>query len=741
MAPPREAEDDGISRLCKPTRNRDKTKPPNSFITGPTTLKKFHAKSLPRAVSADDLGLSSGKKSKVRKHQALSALTLVEVTNIDGEGDMFGIPLDWNEGAKGPAPGIQLNASENHAPAVGDRVMAKLIANPAGSDHAYRGKVVRVLSSDIAKVVGIFKKSSGGGGRIMPSGKKDRDEYMVPKGDEGNAKDGELVVAEVMRQRGRGLLQVRVRQRLGDAADPRHISLIAIHTHGIADEFSAAVEAEVQGLKSFRQAGRTDLRDIPFITIDPADARDHDDAIWAEPDTDAKNMGGHKLIIAIADVAAYVLPGSALDKEARKRGNSMYFPDRVVPMLPERISNDLCSLTEGDDRPVLACFITIDNSGAKTSHHFKRAVMRVAAGLAYEEAQAAIDGKPGAHAKAVLKSTLLPLWSAYACLCKARDKRGPLDLDLPERKILLDDKGNIDRVIVPDRLDAHRLVEEFMIQANVAAAEQLIKKRTPLLFRVHEQPSLEKLRALAEFLRTVNIPFALGQVIRSSHFNKILNAAKATPQQRLINEVVLRSQSQANYRALNAGHFGLSLANYAHFTSPIRRYADLIVHRALIKALGFGEDGLSAFDIAHLDETAEMISAAERRAMLAERETMDRLVASHLAAQIGATFKGRVSGVVGAGLFVVLKETGADGFVPASSLGRDFYALDPTRHALVGASSGETFQLGDDVEVRLMEVAPLKGGLRLEIVGEGKSGEKPKRSRRPQVLKSKFKKR
>ena len=682
-----------------------------------------------------------GKKSKVKKHQALSALTLVEVMAIDGDGEIVGRPVEWNEGAKGLPPSIQLTASESQAPGVGDRVMAKLIANPPQAEHAYRGKVIRVLSNDVGKVVGIFRKSSGGSGRIVPSGKKDRDEYVVPKGDEGGASDGELVVAEISRQRGRGLMQVRVRQRLGEAADPRNLSLIAIHTHGIPDEFSTAVEVEVRDLKPFHRADRSDLRHIPLITIDPADARDHDDAIWAEADDDEKNPGGFKLIVAIADVATYVVPGSALDKEARKRGNSVYFPDRVVPMLPERISNDLCSLKEGEDRPALACFMTFDKSGTKKSHHFKRAVIRVAAGLAYEEAQAAIDGKASARAEVVLQTALKPLWAAYACLCKARDKRGPLDLDLPERKVLLDAKGNIERVIVPDRLDAHRLVEEFMIQANVAAAEQLNKKRTPLLFRVHEQPSPEKLRALADFLRTVNIPFALGQVIRSSHFNKILKAAKDTPQQRLINEVVLRSQAQANYRPLNAGHFGLSLANYAHFTSPIRRYADLIVHRALVSALGFGNDGLSAFDISNLEETAEMISAAERRAMVAERETMDRLVASHLASQIGATFNGRVSGVVGAGLFVVLRETGADGFVPVTSLGHDYFVFDPVRHALIGTASGATFQLGDEVEVKLMEVAPLKGGLRLEIVGDGKVGEKPKRLSRPQLRKSKFKKR
>ena len=704
-------------------------------------MKSSMSRNTPRAAKTrQSAEKQHSKKNEAKGHTGVSSLTMVEVTMIDADGDIFGRVAEWNEGARGPSPRVHLQASESKAPGIGDLVMAKLIAAAKDVSPAYRGKIIRVLSNDAQKVVGIFRKTAGGGGRIAPSGKKDRDDYIVANGDEAGAKDGELVAAEVTRQRGRGLMQARVRMRLGDAADPRNISLIAIHTHGIPDQFPAAVLDEVKALHSYNLAERSDLRHIPLITIDPSDARDHDDAIWAAADDAADNPGGHKLIIAIADVAAYVRPGSGLDKEARKRGNSVYFPDRVVPMLPERISNDLCSLKEGEDRPALACFITIDKSGQKKSHRIERAVIRVAAGLAYEEAQAAIEGKAVARAKDVLKPVLKPLWAAYASLCRARDKRGPLDLDLPERKIILDVKGNIAKVIVPDRLDAHRLVEEFMILANVAAAEQLVKRRTPLLFRVHEEPSAEKIRALGEFLRMVNIPFALGQVVKSSHFNRILAAAKDTPQQRLVNEVVLRSQAQANYRPMNAGHFGLSLANYAHFTSPIRRYADLIVHRALVSALGFGDDGLSTFDVTNLAETAELISAAERRAMIAERESTDRLVAAHLAEQIGAVFRGRISGVVSAGLFVVLAETGADGFVPASSLGREYYNFEPVRHALIGSATGETFQLGDDVQVRLMEATPIKGGLRLEIVGNGKAGEIPKRQHRSEFRKTKRRK-
>jgi ribonuclease R len=738
----------------KPPRAKRKLSAASLTLPSEADVRAFIANS-PGHVGKRDIGRAFGVKgsSKLalkamlktlgpeRRHKptsnGLPPILEIEVTEIDADGDVIAQPLLWNEGRSGAPPKLPVLAEGKTAPGLGERLLAKLEAYTGSGPFTYQARILRSLSKDATRVVGIFRKVSGGAGRIIPSGKKDRDDYVVQKGDEGDAKDGELVLAEVTRQKGRGLPQARVRERLGSAEDPRNTSLIAIHTYGIPDQFPQSVLDDVKHLQNFKREGREDLRHIPLITIDPADARDHDDAIWATPDQDANNVGGYKIIVAIADVAAYVKPDSALDREAKKRGNSTYFPDRVVPMLPERISNDLCSLKEGDDRPALACFITIDAEGQKKSHHFSRTIIRVAAGLAYEEAQAAIDGR--AHHE-LLETVLRPLWVAYAALSKARDKRGPLDLDLPERKIVLDAQGHVSKVVSPDRLDAHRLVEEFMIQANVAAAEQLNKKRTPLLFRVHEEPSTEKLRALQEFLRTTNIPFSLGQVVRSQHFNQILRAAKDTPQHRVVHEVVLRSQAQANYRPTNEGHFGLSLANYAHFTSPIRRYADLIVHRALITALNLGDDGLSAQDISQLEDTAEKISAAERRSMLAERETIDRMIASHLADHLGARFKGRISGVVSAGLFVVLHDTGADGFVPASTLGKDYYAFDPSRHALIGSATGETFQLGDEVEVRLMEVTPVRGGMRFDIMSEGKVGEKPKRMAKPALRKFKGRK-
>ncbi len=672
---------------------------------------------------------------KLESTASLPPVTVLEVTEIDDQGHAHAVPSEWNA-ANGEPPRILIVEDRHHhqpAPGLGDRVLARIEALPHSRTHAYQARIMRPLSREALRVVGIYRSGPGSHGRIIPSGKKDRYDYHVPHGDDGGAEDGELVSAEVTKPAARGLPQARVRARLGNARDPRNTSLIAIHGHGIPDQFPQAVVDEVARLKPFSRDAREDLRDLPLLTIDPADARDHDDAVWAMADDNPQNAGGYKVIVAIADVAAYVRPQSALDREARKRGNSTYFPDRVVPMLPERISNDLCSLREGEDRPAIACHMVFDAMGHKLSHRFTRAIMRSAAKLAYEEAQAAIDGRGNAKANALLATALKPLWAAYAALGKARDSRGPLELDLPERKIILDKAGNIDRVIVPERLDAHRLIEEFMIQANVAAAEELKKRRTPLLFRVHEEPSAEKLRTLSEFLKTVNIPFALGQVVRSKHFNRILAQAKATAHEKLVHEVVLRSQAQAQYRHENAGHFGLSLADYAHFTSPIRRYADLIVHRALISACKLGDDGLSAQDISALPETADLISAAERRSMMAERETVDRMVASHLSGKLGATFKARISGVVGAGLFVNLADTGADGFVPVSTLGRSFFVLDDVGHALVSSESGETFQLGDTVDVKLTEVAPVKGGLKFDMVSDGKRGAKPARIGRHRV--------
>jgi len=565
--------------------------------------------------------------------------------------------------------------------------------------------------------------------------KKDLKDWPVQSGDMDGAVDGELVRFETLRDGTSGRPAARIIERIGHPKAEKAVSLIAIHNHGLRDRFGEDVLRELEGLPELTMSHREDLTQIPLVTIDPHDAKDHDDAVWAAPDADPSNEGGATVIVAIADVSYYVRSGTALDNEASLRGNSVYFPDRVVPMLPEKLSNDLCSLREKELRPCLAVRMTFDRNGKKLSHRFTRATMRSAAKLSYQEAQAAIDGTPNPKTSPILDPVLRPLWHVYRILADARKKRGPLDLDLPERKIILDERGLVSRVIVPERLEAHRLIEEFMIQANVAAAEALEAQKSPLIYRVHDAPSSEKLVAMSEFLASIGINAPKTGFNRPAQFNRILEKVAGTEHEELLNEVVLRSQAQAEYRPGNLGHFGLNLRRYAHFTSPIRRYADLIVHRALVSAFKLGEGGLSDGERAKLDRIAEVISQSERKAMSAERETLDRLIAMHLAERIGEAFKARISGVTRFGLFVKLLDTGADGFVPAATLGRDFYRHVETAHALVGERTGKSFRLGDRVEVRLVEANPSAGALRFEMLSDGRVSASLARAGRKQTAK------
>ena len=702
-----------------------------SFIAdSPSTIGKREIALAFSIKGADKIGLkkllkemgTAGQLTKKRKSLSTKdKLPKVGVVEITGEqdGELVGRYVGDDGVAVGPA--LLIIAGEGRSPRKGERAVAKFEVLPRHAGFTHQAKIMRIVPQKAGRLLGVLQLIKGKGARIVPVDKKARTEYQVLSGDDAGASSGELVSFEIIRERGFGLPAARVTDRLGDLNDPRNISLIAINQHGIPNRFPERVMAEAEGLIVFDGKGREDFTKIPLITIDPADARDHDDAVYAEAEGD-----GFRVIVAIADVAYYVRPATALDKEARLRGNSVYFPDLVVPMLPERISNDLCSLREGELRPALACVMRFDRTGHKISYVFHRVSMRSAAKLSYQDAQAAIDGRSNEKTDGLLVSVLKPLSAAYKCLKKTQDKRAPLALDLPERKIILDEKGNIEKVIVPPRLDAHRLIEEFMIQANVAAAEELEKRKTPLLYRVHESPSAEKIKNLATFLKTLGRDWTMGQAVKPAQFNKLLQSVEGADYQHIVHEVVLRTQMQATYKPDNVGHFGLALSRYAHFTSPIRRYADLIVHRALITALGMGDDGLSGDDMAGLDETADMLSTAERRAMIAERETNDRLIASWLAPQVGAKFQGKISGVVGAGLFVVLDGSGADGFVPVAGLGRDYFVFDEAAHALRARSTGETFQLGDRVEVKLLEVAPVKGGLRFEMVSDGRAGKPPR---------------
>jgi ribonuclease R len=578
---------------------------------------------------------------------------------------------------------------------------------------------MKILDKPRRGHIGIVRMDDDGA-RLLPVDRKEKEMRIA---------GGDLVEVEV-KVSGRMMIpRAKVITVVGNPASEGAVSMIAIHALEIPYRFPASVLKEAETAPEVSLKGREDWREIPFVTIDPADAKDHDDAVYATADTDPKNPGGHVVSVAIADVAAYVRPGTALDREAFLRGNSVYFPDRVVPMLPERISNDLCSLKEGVNRPALAVRMVFDAAGRKRSHSFHRVLFRSAAKLSYTQAQAAIDGKSDDQTGPLLEPVLRPLWQAYGTLVEAREHRGPLDLDLPEKKIILDERGMVADVKVPERLDAHRLIEEMMIAANVAAAETLEQRHSALLYRVHDSPSREKLTAFHEFLASLDLPFVKSEAVRPTDFNRVLAKARQAGKVEQVSEMVLRSQAQAEYAAENYGHFGLNLDRYAHFTSPIRRYADLIVHRALITALNFGKDGISDSEITKLPGIAQHISATERRAMAAERETVDRLLAQFLAAQIGAQFDGRISGVTRSGLFVRLSDTGADGFIPASTLGADYYRYVEEQQAMIGDRTGETFSLGDTVTVRLLEVAPVAGALRFELLSEGSRG-KPSSGKR-----------
>ncbi len=645
----------------------------------------------------------------------LPPVSVLMVTGPDSDGDLFAKPMEWHGIGREPRVLVITRASD---PALGegDRILARLTMVKE-EPYAYEGRLIRRIGTNPKRVLGVFRKKAEGG-RIVPIDKGADKEWIVAADAVNGAKDGELVEAEQAGPKGRmGLPKARIVERLGDPSAPKAVSLIAIHQHGIPDEFPDKVVAEADAMKPAGLKGREDLRDLPLITIDPSDARDHDDACYAHADEDPKNEGGHVLWVAIADVAHYVTPGSALDTEARKRGNSTYFPDRVVPMLPDRLSGDLCSLHEGVPRACIAVRMVLDAQGNKLSHSFHRGLMRSPASLHYEEVQEAIDGNPNERCLPLLEPVLQPLYAAYDALKLARAERQPLELDLPERRIELDEDGTVRSVNFKDRLDAHKLIEEFMVLANVAAAETLLAKKVPLLFRVHEDPPQEKLESLRETAQAAGFNLAKGQVLKTAHLNRLLNDATGTDDAELINLSTLRSMTQAYYAPQHIGHFGLALRSYAHFTSPIRRYADLIVHRALITAYGWGKDGLGVdVDIESLEQTGLHISDTERRSMTAERDTTDRYLASYLSERVGNEFMGRISGIARFGAFVKLDETGADGLLPMRALGREYFHYDREEQSLTGAETGMVIGIGQRVKVRLAEAVPVTGGIALDLL-------------------------
>jgi ribonuclease R len=713
---------------------------------GLTAQDKIQLKALLKDMADEGL-IDSAPGRAFHKMGGLPKVTVLRVAEVDDGGNVWAVPDRWE--ADTPVPRLRVRERKRGALGVGERILAR--TEEAG--NGWIAHPMKVLAKSSEQMLGVLRAE---GERFWLVGveKKERREFMVS--DTGGAEAGDLVMAELAGKPPR--ITARVVQRLGDPFAPRSFSLIAIHKLGIPDVFADETLVEAERVAQTPLGDdREDLTHLPIVAIDPADARDHDDAVWAAPDDDPGNAGGWKAVVAIADVSFYVRPGSALDREARRRGNSVYFPDRVVPMLPEILSAEVCSLKMGEDRAALACHLQISKSGALTAWRFTRAVVRIAANIAYEDAQTIADAvagdapspgaerpllnsalRPGSSEREVVANALVPLWACWRALAKARDDREPLDLDLPERRVVLDEKGRIMSVAPRERLDAHRLIEDYMIAANVAAAKALEARKAPVMYRIHEPPSREKLAALKEYLDTFDVPLALGQVIRPATFNRILERIGEAEFRPQVMEQVLRTQTQAYYAPENHGHFGLSLGSYAHFTSPIRRYADLLVHRALVSAYKLGPGGLTAGEAEAMEAIGQGISQLERRAMEAERDTIDRYVAAFLSERVGQTLEVRITGVQNYGFFATVEGIGGDGLMPVRDLGGEYFRFDESARTLIGETTGEEYTLGQRLELRLAEANPVSGALRFELP-QGKTAlpgsNGPSRRRTDRILK------
>jgi len=678
--------------------------------------------------------LTLSSRKTYREAGALPPVMVIRVTGLDAHGDMIGIPEPFK--GEGEAPVLRIiegpvpNKSKGHKSSATLGVGGRALCRIKTVDDEITAHVMKRLGDDGRRHMGILHKD-GRGWAIKPVDKKARHTFR-PLRLPADIQDQTLVMYRAAGRKNRLDKAAEILDVLGPADSPKAASLISLRQHNIAVGFSDAVIAEAEGLSlPTLSKTREDLRDIPLITIDPVDAKDFDDAVFAQPDDDPKNTDGWVIWVAIADVSAFVLPGSALDRAAEARGNSTYMPDRVEPMLPDALSSDLCSLRPQEDRACMAVRMRFDRDGNKVDHHFVRGLMRSHARLTYAQAQAGFDGKPGEAAAPVI-DTLGHIFSAYKTLRKARKNRAPLAIELPERRVHVNDEGEVTGVTVRDRFDAHKLVEEFMVQANVAAAEALGRAGASAIVRVHEPPAREKLQGLADFLPVLGLKWSLGERPKTARFNRLLEQAREKDLTEAVGMAVLRSQSQAYYSPDPKGHFGLNLSDYAHFTSPIRRYADLVVHRALISAFGLGEGGTSEREASRLKEISEHISDTERRSMAAERDARDRYIARYMEGREGAEFDARITGVTSFGLFVTLDETGADGLILARDLDQEFYVFDEKSRALTGVESGNTYKFGRKVKIRLKQADGITGSLTFTMLTPPEPGKPPKRqSRKP----------
>lgn len=662
-------------------------------------LDRIKLKDLLRKMAEQGL-IDRGRKKKSPLGGKLPPVLTVEVsTELTADGEVLLTSLTHTD------VNIPILLVEKEASRVkpGDQLLVRLRYDSEGYYTAHILKKTPVKSPNL---VGAIIKSRGQF-YLQPCDRKRQDDFCLLE-DQTKVTEGNLVLAELTAQR--GLKKAKILKTLGSFDDPRVISLISIFQEGIPHEFLEETLQEAENVRSLSLEGRQDLRSIPFITIDGEDARDFDDAVWAYEDP----QEGWHLMVAIADVAYYVKPGSELDKEAYLRGNSVYFPDRVVPMLPETLSNELCSLRPKEDKACFAVHIWLDKKGRLKKYEFVRGIMQSIERLTYSQVQKAMDGTPDEQTAPLLDTIIKPLYGAYELLQKAREFRGTLDLEIPEKQVIWDEAGHINDIHPRPRLDSHRLIEEFMILANVAAAQQLEALRAPCIYRVHDEPNPEKIFIFRELIEGLGFSFPKSQALTPRAFLHLLKAAHGTPHQSLISQLVLRTQAQAQYHPENIGHFGLSLKKYSHFTSPIRRYADIIVHRSLIAALKLGDDGLP--EDADVGTIGEQVSFTERRASAAERAALERYVTIYMKDKIGQMFKGRINGVASFGLFVTLDDSGADGLIPMNNLTDDYYYYEERKHRLIGRRKRRVYTLGDPITVILQEVDTLTNTITLGIV-------------------------
>lgn len=651
----------------------------------------------------------TNRKNKKNRSDLLPENCQLEICGTSGYGDLMAVTVDASDNPRNYKIYVLDNKKIKPALAQGDRFIAKLSCQ---KETWWAKPLSRTLVAgvEVEQIHGVIEERDGRF-YIKSAEKNSRMDYLLDR--LGNSRVGDFVKVALIGER--KFKQAKIIKNYGRFNVAKSTDLIVLEKYHISDVFPEAVVKEAARCPEFHRQGREDLTNLPLVTIDGDDSKDFDDAVYAE-----KTAGGFKLIIAIADVAFYVRPGSELDREAYRRGNSVYLPNMVVPMLPEALSNDLCSLRPKEIRPCLACFIEIDNDGNLKNFDFKRALMKSAARLTYREVQKAFEGTHSLQTLGLFKTVIQPLYEAYFALNKARKKRGTLEIEPTEVSVKVDSDGHILSIAKAEHFTSHEIVEEFMIAANVAAAKRLQQTKLPVMFRIHEKPLEEKLKDIEPLLHNLHMKLPDYPALCPQHFNNILAECRKHNLSAGINDLILRLQCQAKYSPENIGHFGLALNDYAHFTSPIRRYADLLIHRALIKACEMPDGGEleKNADIKLFKEIGEHLCATERAAAQAERDTVARYLSSYLEPSVGLDFDVKISGLTTAGIFVCVENLGADGLIPMRTLPADNYQLSSGNSEMVGAANGRRFLMGDMLKARLIEASSLTGALAFKLVDE-----------------------